>query len=75
MENKGKIVKIFTGDKVSIQRLKSELESNGIKVFLKDEFKQGLEAGFVGGVPNVIELFVVESDVEKANEIKKAILE
>lgn len=72
MENNDKTVLVFTGDIVSIQRLKAELEAKRISCIIKDEFKQGLDAGFVGGTPSTIDLFVLESDAETAMEIIKA---
>lgn len=69
------LVLIFTGSKVNIAMIKSELEINGILSMEKDGFKQGVEAGFAGGIPDSIDLFVKESDVVKATEIIKAITE
>jgi hypothetical protein len=73
MENNENAILVFTGDIISIQRVKAELEANGISCFIKDAYKQGIEAGFVGGTPSTIDLFVLESDVEAAMEIIKAV--
>jgi len=70
-----KVVLLYTGGDVIINRIKQELESNGIFCLIQDGFKQGLEAGFMGGVPSAIKLFVDESDLTKAQEIVKAITE
>lgn len=75
MNDNDKIVLVYTGDEVTIERLKANLEMKGIVPTIKDGFNSGLSAGFVGGVPSAIDLFVLESDFEKAVEIIKAITE
>lgn len=67
------ILNIYTGGDVIINRLKQELEKEGIYCLVKDGFKQGLIAGFGEGVPSAIDLFVKESDLERALEIVQAI--
>ncbi len=69
-----KLVKIYVGRKVVTERIVAELETEGIRAILKDGFQQGIEAGFAGGIPGQIDLFVQESDVEKAKEIINAII-
>jgi len=69
------VVKLYTGGDVIINRIKQELESKGISCLIKNGFRQGIEAGFVGGVPSDIDLFVLESDLGRAVEIVKAIVE
>jgi hypothetical protein len=75
MENDKKIVLIYTGDFISVEHIKAELESKGISLLIKNSFQQGIEAGFVVGVPSAIDVFVAESDVDKALEIIKAIVD
>ena len=75
MTNSGRLVLVYTGGEVIIQRLKTELEQKGINSIIKDGFKQGISAGFVGGVPSAIDLFVDEKDAKRAGEIVKAIVE
>lgn len=67
------ILNIYTGGEVMVNRIKQELESQGINCMIRDGFKQGLIAGFGEGVPSAIDLFVRESDLEKALEIVQAI--
>lgn len=73
MANNENAILVFTGDIISIQRVKAELEAKGISCIIKDGFKQGIEAGFIGGTPSTINLFVLESDVETAMEVVKAV--
>ncbi|KJF44995.1 MULTISPECIES: putative signal transducing protein [Draconibacterium] len=73
MNDHGKIVELYSGDEVTIQHLKQELEAAGIATMLKDGFNQGNAAGFVGGTPSVVELLVNEKDLLRAQEILKTI--
>lgn len=75
MNSKDELVLIYTGRKVIIERIKAELEQNGIYSIVKNGFQQGIEAGFGGGIPSAIDIYVTESDVEKAKEIIEAIIE
>lgn len=75
MSENNNLVKLYTGGDVIINRVKQELEEAGIKSMVKDGYKQGLAAGFGDGVPSAIDIFVVESDFERANEIVKGIIE
>lgn len=70
-----KIVKVYTGGDVIINHIRQELEANNIYCLIKDGFKQGIQAGFVGGVPSAVELYVSEKDLQRAVEIVKALTE
>lgn len=75
MNDKDKIVLVYTGDEVTVARIKANLEMEGIIPIVKNGFNSGLSAGFVGGVPSGIDLFVLETDLGKATEIVKTIVE
>lgn len=74
MTTKNGLVLVYTGSDVIVSRLKSELELKGINPIVRDGFKEGLAAGFVGGVPSAIDLFVTDSDLKDATEIIDAIV-
>ncbi len=69
----GKSVKIYTGDEITVNRLKQELEQKGINCLIKNGFEQGIRAGFVGGVQTAIEVYVDENDLKNALEVVQAI--
>ncbi len=75
MHDKDKIVLVYSGNEVIIERLRANLEKEGIASVVKDDYHSGIVAGFVGGSPSTIDLFVIESDVEKAMKIVKTIVE
>ena len=69
------LIKIFTGDEITVNRIKAELENQGISALVQNGFSQGLAAGFGGGTPSAIDLFVAESDAENAMKIVDSIFE
>jgi len=74
MGNRDELVHLFTSSEVDVERLKSELEANGIKVLIRNDFQSGVMAGFGGGVPSAIDIYVANSDKEKAEEIRDNIM-
>jgi len=64
-----KLVRIYAGTEVNVIFLKGELEANNISAVTRDDFGSSVYAGFVGGVPSAIDLFIQESDLEKAEPI------
>jgi len=74
MTNKNGLVLVYTGTDVIVAHLKSELELKGINSIVQDGFSAGIAAGFGGGIPSAIDLFVTEADLSAATEIIEAIL-
>ncbi|MEQ8926142.1 MAG: DUF2007 domain-containing protein [Fulvivirga sp.] len=66
------LIKILTGDDIGINRISSMLNESGIPTLIKNVEESARTAGF-GALSNSTELFVNESDVELAQEIKKDI--
>lgn len=63
------MIKVFSGTEMSVNLLNEELEQIGIIGFVQNENNSGLLAGFYGGGPGAVDLFVQESDLEKAEPI------
>jgi hypothetical protein len=75
MENENGIIRVYTGTEISVIHLKEELEESGISVMLQNDFGSGVSAGFVGGVPSAIDLYILKSDFDKAEPIIKDFIE
>jgi hypothetical protein len=71
MKKDSDLVKVFTGSEVSGILLKAELEDIGIPALIKNDFQTGMSAGFVGGIPSMIDLYINESDRAKADPVIK----
>jgi len=61
-------VKIFSETPIIINRLRSLLEEQGIGSLVKNQFESGRLAGF-GAPMNAVDLFILNSDLEKASII------
>jgi len=58
--------RIYTGSLITIQFLQNMLQDSGINSITRNDMQSGLMAGFGGGVPNHIQLFVKKTDVDTA---------
>ena len=63
-----KHVKIFSGTSIIINRLRSLLEDDHIGSIVKNQFESARLAGF-GAPMNSVDLYVLDTDVEKAAPI------
>ena len=69
MDDHSKHVRLFTGSLIEIQRLQLDLDDQQIPSMVKNNFQSGLRAGFYGGSPSQVELFIYEEDMEEAQGI------
>jgi len=69
MDDQSKHIRLFTGSLIEIQRLQIDLDEKEIPSMVKNNFQSGLRAGFYGGSPSQVELFIYEEDHEKAKSI------
>jgi len=61
-------IKIFSETPIFINRLRSLLEEQNIGSLVKNQFESGRLAGF-GAPMNAVDLFILNSDLEKASII------
>lgn len=66
MDDQSKHIRFFTGSLIEIQRLQIDLDDQGITSMIKNNFQSGVRAGFYGGSPSQVELFIYEEDKLKA---------
>ena len=66
---KNKLIKVYTGTEVTVILLKGLLEEIGVTSTIQNNYKSGIEVGFVGGVQSAIDLFIQQSDFEKAEPL------
>jgi hypothetical protein len=72
---KNSLLRAFTGTEIEVILLKGELEENGISTMIRDDFTNSISAGFYGGTPSSIDLFINESDLGKAQPILQEFLD
>jgi hypothetical protein len=73
MKRDSDLVKVFSGDEMTVTLLKAELEELGIPVMVRNDFRSGLAAGFVMQSP--VEVYLNESDIQIAEPILKEFIE
>tara|TARA_R110000787_G_scaffold15038_5_gene46289 strand:+ start:1367 stop:1597 length:231 start_codon:yes stop_codon:yes gene_type:complete len=61
-------VKIFSGTIILVNRLRSLLEEQNIGALIKDYHESARLGGF-GAPINAVDLFIIDSDLEKASKI------
>jgi len=69
MKEKNNLICVYTGTELTVNLLKDELEKSGIPGMIQNDFNSGVSAGFSGGVPSSVDLFILEHDLEKAEPI------
>jgi hypothetical protein len=69
MKKRNELIRVFTGTEVSAILLKGLLEGIGVSSIIRNDFKSGIDSGFVGGVSSAIDLLIQQSDFEKSEPI------
>ncbi len=75
MKQKNKLVKVYTGTEVTVNLLKELLEETGVGSTIQNNYKSGIEIGFVGGVQSAIDLYIQQSDFETAEPLIRDFIE
>ena len=65
MEREENLIKVYTGPEPTALLLMKRLEETGVKSLIKND--SGL--GYIGAVPAVIDLYILEEDMEKARPL------
>ena len=66
-------IKIYTGDFLTSQRIQQSLEDIGINAVVKNEDESARLAGFANPVPSLQDIYVHETELEKARTVVDAI--
>ncbi len=64
------LIKVFSGTQITVENVKNALESAGIGSIIRNDFQSGIIAGF-GVTPSHVELFVDQSNMQRATDIIK----
>lgn len=70
MEDSKQHILVYSGNLVSLHKLRHDLEEAGISVFIKDSAKTATNTGFVDF--SYAKLFILESEIEKAKPVVAA---
>ena len=69
MKERNKLVKVYTGTEMTVTLLKELLEEIKVASTIQNNYKSGVEVGFVGGVQSSVDLFIQQSDFETAEPV------
>ena len=69
MKKATNLIRVFTGTEVSVILLKGKLEEIGISAIIQNDYQSGNTAGFLGGIPSAIDLYIQEGDYDKAESV------
>ncbi|MCU4174743.1 putative signal transducing protein [Carboxylicivirga sp. N1Y90] len=69
MNDNSSILHVFSGTEITVNHLKNILEENNVPSLIKNDYAAGQSAGFMGGTPFAIDLYIQEVDKDKAEPI------
>ena len=69
MKEENKLIRVYTGTEILVLLLKSRLEEIGVTSLIQNDYKSGIEAGFIGGVQSAIDIYIQQIDFKKAQPI------
>ncbi len=69
MKKRDRLVKIYSGTETTVLLLQELLEETGILSAIQNNYKSGVEIGHVGSVMSDVDIYIKESDLEKAEPL------
>ncbi len=69
METQNKLVRVFAGSEIAVNLLSAELKQEGIETEIVNEYEQSNVLGFSTGTPYSVDLYILDTDLEKAEPI------
>lgn len=64
--------RVYTGSDVNVQFLQDIFNKANISSRVRNDFDSGLRAGFGGGLPGQVQIFVIKSHYDEALKIAKS---
>jgi hypothetical protein len=71
METKSELVRVFASSEIVVNLLQYELEKEGISTNIINTSDVGTSFGAPAGTPYTVDLYILDTDVEKADPIVK----
>jgi len=69
MQPQSKFIRVFAGSEITVNLLKAELEQAGIMSNVVNEYEESNFRGFSTGTPYSVDLYILDTDLEKAKPI------
>jgi hypothetical protein len=74
METKSELVRVFAGSEITVNLLQYELKKEGISTNIINKNDVGDSFGAPAGTPYTVDLYILDTDLEKADPIVKEFL-
>ena len=74
METQSKLIRVFAGSEITVSLLSAELEQEGIPTEIINEYEQSNFRGFSTGTPYSVDLYILDTDSERADPIVQEFL-
>jgi hypothetical protein len=74
METKSELVRVFAGSEITVNLLQYELEKEGILTSVINNNDVGTSFGAPAGTPYTVDLYILDTELEKADPIVKEYL-
>lgn len=74
METQSKLIRVFAGSEITVSLLSAELEQEGIPTEIINEYEQSNFRGFSTGTPYSVDLYILDTDLERADPIVQEFL-
>lgn len=74
METNSKLIRVYAGSEITVNLLKYELELEGIPTNVVNEYEESNFRGFSTGTPYSVDLYILDTDLERAEPIVKEFL-
>jgi hypothetical protein len=75
MKEENKLVRVYTGTEITVILLQELLLEIGVTSTIQNNYKSGVEVGFIGGVQSAIDLYIQCSDFEISEPIIRDFIE
>lgn len=75
METQSKLVRVFAGSDITVNLLSAELKAVGISTEIVNEYEQSNFQGFSTGTPYSVDLYIMDTDLERALPIVNDFIE
>ena len=63
------LIKLLSDSEITVLHIKNQLYINGVSSITKSGFQSGVSAGFGGGAPAMLDLFIDSDDKKQAEKI------
>jgi hypothetical protein len=65
---RNELIRVFSGSEIAVMMLREALDEIEIGSFVQNDFQSGMAAG-IGGFPSFVDLYIQQSDFQRAEPL------